>query len=455
MDEIYDVCVLGTGLKESILSGLLSQSGKKVLVMDRNPYYGGESASLNLTNLYKYFKRESTPPESFGVNRDWNVDLIPKFVLAGGKLVKILRATETSQYLEWQVLDGSYVYQHQKGNFLYSEKFIHKVPASDKEALSSPLMGFLEKNRCHNFYKFVFNFNERDKSTWKNHNPFLESITAYYKHYGLEENTIDFLGHAVALYTNDDYLKLPACEPIKKMKLYMESLMRFGSSPFIYPVYGLGGIPEAFSRKCAIHRGTFMLNKPVKEFKFDEDGKVCGVVTAEGELARCSMVVCDPTYCLELAPEKVKSTGKVIRCICILSNPIPETNNASSCQIIIPQKQLNRKHDVYVTLVSYSHGVTSKGKFVCIISTTVETNDPVSEITPALGLIGKVEEHFINISDIYVPTSKECKDNIFVTESYDATSHFESASNDVLKLWREMTGSEYDLSKVDVRLDLM
>ena len=48
MDEKYDVIVLGTGLKESILSGLASTGKKKVLHMDRNNYYGGESASLNL-----------------------------------------------------------------------------------------------------------------------------------------------------------------------------------------------------------------------------------------------------------------------------------------------------------------------------------------------------------------------------------------------------------------------
>ena len=34
-------------LQECILSGLLSVAGKKVLHMDRNKYYGGESASLS------------------------------------------------------------------------------------------------------------------------------------------------------------------------------------------------------------------------------------------------------------------------------------------------------------------------------------------------------------------------------------------------------------------------
>lgn len=46
MNEEYDAIVLGTGLKECILSGMLSVSGKKVLHVDRNKYYGGESTSI-------------------------------------------------------------------------------------------------------------------------------------------------------------------------------------------------------------------------------------------------------------------------------------------------------------------------------------------------------------------------------------------------------------------------
>ena len=43
--EEWDAVVLGTGLKECLLSGLLSVAGKKVLHLDRNDYYGGASAS--------------------------------------------------------------------------------------------------------------------------------------------------------------------------------------------------------------------------------------------------------------------------------------------------------------------------------------------------------------------------------------------------------------------------
>ena len=66
MDEEYDVIVLGTGFVECVLSGLLSVDGKKVLHMDRNDYYGGASASLNLAQLWEKMDREGTPPDSLG-----------------------------------------------------------------------------------------------------------------------------------------------------------------------------------------------------------------------------------------------------------------------------------------------------------------------------------------------------------------------------------------------------
>ncbi len=56
--------------------------------MDRNNYYGGECASLNLTNLYEKFRDGIPPPASLGhPTRDYNVDLIPKFIMACGDLV--------------------------------------------------------------------------------------------------------------------------------------------------------------------------------------------------------------------------------------------------------------------------------------------------------------------------------------------------------------------------------
>lgn len=81
---------------------LLLYSGKKVLHIDRNNFYGGEGASVNLTNMWKLFREKEEPNKELGHNRDWNIDLIPKYIMYGGKLVKILLKTRVSRYLEWK-----------------------------------------------------------------------------------------------------------------------------------------------------------------------------------------------------------------------------------------------------------------------------------------------------------------------------------------------------------------
>ncbi len=106
----YDIVVLGTGVTESILSGLLSMEGNKILNIDRNQFYGDSGASLNITRIWKLFHPGKEPPKELGHNRDWNIDLIPKFVMAYGKLVKMIIKTEVTHYLNWKNVDGTYVY---------------------------------------------------------------------------------------------------------------------------------------------------------------------------------------------------------------------------------------------------------------------------------------------------------------------------------------------------------
>lgn len=62
-------------------------------------------------------------------------------------------------------------------------------------------------------------------------------------------------------------------------------------------------------RLSAIYGGTYMLDKPGCEIVYDEAGKAIGVKDADGAMAKCDAVVCDPSY----AKEKCKVTGKVRR----------------------------------------------------------------------------------------------------------------------------------------------
>lgn len=83
---------------------------------------------------------------------------------------------------------------------------------------------------------------------------------------------------------------------------------------------------------------VFRLDKPVDEIVF-ENGRVVGVRSG-GEVAKCKQLYCDPSYVKD--SNRVKKSGQVVRAICLLNHPIPNTNDAASCQIIIPQKQVDR-----------------------------------------------------------------------------------------------------------------
>ncbi|KAL1544354.1 guanosine nucleotide diphosphate dissociation inhibitor-like protein [Salvia divinorum] len=432
MDEHYDVIVLGTGLKECILSGLLSVDGLKVLHMDKNDYYGGESSSLNLIQLWKRFRGEEQPPENLGTSREYNVDMIPKFMMANGILVRVLIHADVTKYLNFKAVDGSFVYNKGK---------IHKVPATDVEALKSPLMGLFEKRRARKFFVFVQDFDESDPKT--HHGMDLSTITAreLISKYELEDNTIDFIGHALALHFSDEYLDKPAVTFVKRMKLYAESLARFQSgSPYIYPMYGLGELPQAFARLSAVYGGTYMLNKPDCKVEYD-DGVATGV-TSEGETAKCKKVVCDPSY----LPDKVEKVGKVARAVIIMSHPIPDTHESHSAQVIIPQKQLGRKSDMYLFCCSYYHNVAPQGKYIAFVLTEAETDDPEAELKPGVDLLGPVDEIFYETYDRYKPTNDCDSDHCYISMSYDPSTHFESTVEDVLAMYTKITGKVLDLS---------
>jgi Rab GDP dissociation inhibitor len=442
-----DVIVLGTGLKECILSGLLSMSGKKVFHIDRNAYYGGESASLNLEQLFEQYKEGAKPPKELGRPFDYTVDLAPKFLMANGDLVKMLIKTKVADYLDFSSVMGSYVLQKGK---------VHKVPSNAKEAFGSKMLGLLEKNRFRQFLQYVSQYDHKDTKTHKwGYNLETMTSTQLYKKFSLSEGTQQFIGHAIALHLDDTYLDKPALDLVQRSQLYAWSVARYGNSPYIYPKYGLGGLPEGFSRRAAVYGGTFMLNMNKGAFlegiKYGDDGKVLGINLHEDVVKqydipafiKCKQLVGDPSYFLDT--DKVKKTGDIARCIAIMSQPMPNTNNSDSCQVILPAQAIKRKSDIYVCVTSSAQKIAADGKYVAVMSTNMETKDPEADLKQALGLLDKVDERFMWTTGVYEATGDGSADNCFIPSSVDATTHFSTSTKEVQDLYERMTGEKLDL----------
>lgn len=60
---------------------------------------------------------------------------------------------------------------------------------------------------------------------------------------------------------------------------------------------------------------------------------------------------------------------------------------------------------------------------------------------------------FVSVTPLYIPTASGESDNIFITRSYDATSHFETVVEDVQSVWKHVVGKELVLKKRDIEVE--
>jgi len=553
-DGKYDIVILGTGLTNSLLAVILSMNKKwSGLHVDQNTYYGGEGASLQLKELFKHFGKKEPDQKvledkagKYGGIRGYNVDLIPKLIMASGQLIEFLVKKNVHKYLEFNVLDASYVYQ--KGGT------IGKVPSSPAEAVKSSLVGFFQKNRLRAFLgqvhsldteeikvnvpksvtfgegaiglqltplmkgpgtgilinkvqegpaldsgrvkagdfithvagkcitgmehkaakKFlgdqkrpvtiVFQSPPGKRSSW---DLVTHSTQELYKYWKLDEQTQDFVSHAMGLYGDNEHMNQPAFITMAALKLYVNSCMRYQKSPFLFPKYGLSEMPQGFSRLCALQGGVQSLRVGIEEIVIDEKTKkVSGLVLKYEDKVKAvstQRMIVSPEYLKDDAPSnstgsgspskfagKMQRTKQVVRSICILNHPLAcgAYAKAETVQLILPQKQTGRKNDIYVSCVGHAFEVAPKNFYIAIVSTTVETSTPLKEVEPGIKLLGAIVERFDKVSDVMIPTSgDDGKDsNLFATSSFDASSHFETIIEDVKKVYQRITGEALDLS---------
>ena len=100
-------------------------------------------------------------------------------------------------------------------------------------------------------------------------------------------------------------------------------------------------------------------------------------------------------------------------------------------------------------MLGYSHRVVANGKYCAILSTTVETAKPAEELKAALDMLpadGRITQ-FENLTHTLEPVEDGSASKIFITSSYDASSHFEITTDEVLAMYKRITGEDLDLTQ--------
>lgn len=93
--------------------------------------------------------------------------------------------------------------------------------------------------------------------------------------------------------------------------------------------------------------------------------------------------------------------------------------------------------DIYIACVSSAHNVCPKGYYIAIVSTIAEgSSNQHLELQPGFERLGRIDEKFMGPPiPLYEPLESGNSDNIFISKSYDASSHFETTTDDVRDIY--------------------
>ncbi|EJD75034.1 hypothetical protein LOAG_17744 [Loa loa] len=156
---------------------------------------------------------------------------------------------------------------------------------------------------------------------------------------------------------------------IKKLKgleavwQFMESVGRFGDSPFLWTLYGSGELPQCFARLCAVFGGIYCLNRSVDGFVI-ANGRVVAVVT-QGQRINCNYLIANGAY----VPQQYINTSLETRLnrVMMITNrsilPDPEKEHISLLNIATL-----RNIFPYLLEVGYEGCVAPKGRYVVHIT---------------------------------------------------------------------------------------
>ncbi|KAG6023358.1 hypothetical protein E4U41_002045 [Claviceps citrina] len=181
-DTKWDVVISGTGLQQSLLALALSRSGKKVLHVDANDYYGGAEAALSLQEADEWAERyaavddgDNQPFAAARVSRDgdglaasrsYSISLAPQLIHTRSELLSQLVASKAFRQIEFQAVGSFYIFQ--PASELSAGPALSRIPSTREDVFANRAIPARAKRLLMKFLKFVLAYDvEPQTELWK------------------------------------------------------------------------------------------------------------------------------------------------------------------------------------------------------------------------------------------------------------------------------------------------
>ncbi len=318
-------------------------------------------------------KAEWTKETLIKNSRHFNLDLTPRLLFSRGDMVELLISSNVSRYTEYKsvsriltVVDG------EEGPLLKC------VPSSRSEVFADKSIKNMEKRLLMRY--LVQTANLADDSPELADDPTATGTFGDYLRDKMQLTPLlsRFVLNSIAMVAD----AASVATGLRSTRKFLSSLGRFGSSPFLWQMYGAGELPQAFCRLCAVFGGTYSLGRRTDAVVLDKDGRAVAVMSG-GKRIECKNLVLPAHLCQGTSlANRVTHSGSAHRMICLAE------------ESILPSEKEE------VTFVSFPAGAASTGHALA------------QELGPGAGVCPR------GIRCLHVTSESNCRDSVHETVSH-------------------------------------
>ncbi|XP_072686508.1 rab proteins geranylgeranyltransferase component A 2 [Canis lupus baileyi] len=194
--------------------------------------------------------------------RRFNIDLVSKLLYSQGLLIDLLIKSNVSRYAEFKNVTRILAFREGK---------VEQVPCSRADVFNSKELTMVEKRILMKFLTFCLDYEQHPDQ----YQAFVHcSFSDYLKTKKLTPNLQHFVLHSIAMTESS----CNTIDGLKATKNFLRCLGRFGNTPFLFPLYGQGEIPQCFCRMCAVFGGIYCLRHKVQCLIVDKESGRCKAI---------------------------------------------------------------------------------------------------------------------------------------------------------------------------------
>ncbi|XP_067627668.1 rab proteins geranylgeranyltransferase component A [Eurosta solidaginis] len=432
LPDKFDLIVIGTGFPESCVAAAASRIGKTVLHIDPNEYYGGVWASFNLesfcTLLEQGNKKElrnssqiwhvpdqsnegrETVEQTVSANeqstdgdqtqgvieknvsapkwsrqtllqqsRRFNIDLSPKILYSAGRLVQLLISSNICRYAEFRAVDHVCTLFHNN---------IINVPCSRSDVFNTKDLSIVEKRLLMKFLTICLTYGE-DKTEEDTLLFRGKTFREYLQAQKVTEKISTCVMQAIAMCNNDTTFE----EGMARTLQFLQSLGRYGNTPFLFPMYGCGEIPQCFCRLCAVFGGIYCLKRQINDIYIEADTNMANVML-DGKSIKAQHVVSAHEHLPNVLLERntgIYGQGELVnalsRGVFITETPLGSDELNAGGGGVILLRLLAGSHEAIAIQLSHFSGTCPKGIYLFHITTTAQSDQPELDLAPFVAQI--------------------------------------------------------------------